>query len=252
MPGTAPGTLATTATRAAGDLEPGFFQYVKDILGQGKDAAGNATKATGKGLKAANAAILPGLAKNGLRIGAAGGILGLLSAGAEFADTDDPFMRNAAQAGGNLGGGLAGAGAGAALGTAILPGIGTVAGGVLGGMFGAGAGSNIAGGLYDTITDVSPEDRARQQAIKQANLNNKLALQQAATQRQIMVDDLQARIPLMKDVMAMKRADDMQRAERDLRINNDYNYANALNQALLNAQAQRGTQELALTQYMMN
>ena len=62
---------------------------------------------------------------------------------------------------------------------------------------------------------------------------------------------MQSRIPIMKDTMAIKRADDFARGERTLRVQNDYNYANALNQAMINAQQQAATQELALTQFMM-
>ena len=239
------------APRAYAGSNPGVIQYLQDMFTGGKQVAGNAANATGKGMKAANAAILPGLAKNGVRLAAGGGILSALAAAGEFADTEDSVARNATQAVGNVAGGWRGTLGGAALGTAIMPGIGTVLGGIGGGILGSVTGSNVGGGLYDAVMGESPEDRARQQRIKDANMNNKLALAQAATQRQIMVDDLQARMPMMKDAMAIKRQDDMLRAERELRVNNDYNYANALNQAMINAQQQAATQELALTQYMM-
>jgi len=242
MPGVSGGSrMATDALQSSPAAWDSFLQFL----------SGGADKAKGAA-KGANNAMKPGaLIGKGGKILAGGGILSALAAAGELADEDDPFARNVAQAAGNLAGGWGGAATGAALGTAILPGFGTVLGGIGGGIFGSMTGSNVAGGIYDTVTDVSPEDRRQQQIIKEANLKNKLALQQAATQRQITVDDLQSRIPIMKDTMAIKRADDFARGERTLRVQNDYNYANALNQAMINAQQQAATQELALTQFMM-
>jgi hypothetical protein len=222
-----------------------------NFFGGGKKAAGNAAAATGKGLKGANAAILPSLAKNGGRVLGASGLLAVLAAAGELADEEDPMGRNIAQAGGNAAFGLGGAATGAALGTMILPGVGTVIGGGLGGFFGSQAGSNLGGGLYDAVTNETPQERAQAQAIATANLNNKIRLQQADVDRSIRIADAQAQIPLMKDVMGIKRADDFARGERQLQVQEDYNYSNALNQAMINAQQQRAAQELAMTQYML-
>ena len=242
-------------TRLAGEVveeSPGVVKYIQDIFSGGKTAAVDGAKSTGNALKTANNAMKPAsLLKQGGRLAAGTGVLTVLSAASELADEDDPFARNATQAVGNGLGGWGGALGGAALGTAILPGIGTVIGGIGGGILGTEVGSNIAGGLYDAVMGESESDRREQQMIKDANLKQRLQLQQAATARQIMASDLEARLPYMKDAMAIKRQDDMARAERELRTQNDYNYANALNQAMLSAQNQRGIQELALTQYMM-
>ena len=248
-PYSASGALATAPVELAGQ-SPGVIQYLQDIFTGGKQAAGQGLQSAGKGLKGANSAIGSGLAKNGLKLAGAGGILSVLSAASEFAD-DDPIARNAAQAAGNLAGGWGGVAGGATLGTMVLPGVGTVVGAGLGGLFGTAAGSNIAGGVYDFVTGQSDEDRLRDQMVKDANLKQKLALQQAATQRQVMVDNREAMMPFVKDGLAVKREDDFARGERDLRIQNDYNYANALNQAMLQAQNNNNIQELALTQYMM-
>jgi len=243
------GNVNLSAVRPAGvagevvENTPGFMGYLQELIGAGAAGKSNALK------------YLRGKA---VPIAGATGVLSVLAAANELTDEEDPFARNLAQAGGNLAGGWAGAASGAALGASlgsVVPIVGTAAGGLIGGVaggiMGTGAGAGIAGSIYDTVTDVSPEDRRQQQIIKDANLKNKLALQQAATQRQIMVDDLQSRIPIMKDTMAIKRADDFARGERTLRVQNDYNYANALNQAMINAQQQAATQELALTQFMM-
>lgn len=231
---------AAPAGRLAGEVveqTPGMLDYLKQLVGGGKDVA----KGAGSAAKNANNALkLGSLAKHGGRIVGGGTILGLLSAAGELADDQDPMGRNVAQAGGNFAGGLAGAGTGFVLGNMVLPGIGGVIGAGIGGFTGSGAGSDLAGGVYDIATNESPEQRRRQNMMKDA-----------ATQRQIRVDDAQAMIPVMADGMAIKRADDFQRAERELAVQNDYNYANALNQAMVNAQQQRNMQDLALTQFMM-
>ena len=109
----------------------------------------------------------------------------------------------------------------------------------------------MAGGIYDLVTGESEADRESDKFVKEASLKQKLARAQAATQRQITVSNREAMMPFIKDGLAIKREDDFARGERDLRIQNDYNYANALNQAMLQAQNNNNIQELALTQYMM-
>lgn len=249
-PYSASGALATAPAQLAGQ-SPGVIKYLQDIFTGGKQAAGQGLQSAGNGLKGANAAVGSGLAKNGLKLAGAGGILSVLSAAGEFADEDDPLARNASQAVGNFAGGWGGAAGGAALGTMVLPGIGTAIGAIGGGILGTGVGSNIGGGIYDAVTGQSDEDRLRDQRVRDANLNNKLLLQAAATRRQIDVASKEAAMPFIRDGLAVKREDDFARGERDLRIQNDYNYANALNQAMLQAQNNNNIQELALTQYMM-
>lgn len=223
------------------EQSPGFRQMVLEALGLAGTQAKDAVKGVTQGAKGMNKGLGRAMLANGGKLAAGTGALALLSAATEFADPDDPVLRNAAQAAGNFGGGLAGAGSGALLGSAILPGVGTLVGAGIGGFVGSQGGSGLAGGVYDLMTNESPGERARKELIKNA-----------ATQRQIEIDDAQARIPLMADVMDLKRNDAFQRAERELRVQNEYNYANAVNQAMLNAQQQASLQNLALTQYMMS
>lgn len=247
MPGTS-GPL-----RVAGEAveQPGVWSRISDAFGGGKQQVAQGGKNLVQGAKSANAAINPGLLKNATKIAGAGGILTVLGAAGELADEDDPVTRNLAQAGGNALGGWSGAGTGFVLGNMVLPGLGGLVGAGVGGLFGSGAGANLAGGIYDAVTGESPEERARQKLLKDANLKDQIRRQQAATNNELMVDQLQAQMPLMKDAMAIRRQDDMLRAERELRVQNDYNYSNALNQAMLQAQNNAQLQNLAMTQFMM-
>jgi len=222
----------------------GWGSMLMELFGgygtQAKDAVKGVTQGTAQGARGLNTSLAANLAKNTGRLAAGSGALALIGAATEFADPDDPVLRNAAQAAGNFGGTLGGVGAGAALGTAILPGIGTVIGGTLGGYFGSRGGSGLGGGIYDLVTNETPEARNRKNRIRDA-----------AVDRQIAVADEEAMMPLLKQAMEVKRADQFARAERDLAIQNEYNFANAVNQAMLNGQQQRSLQNLALTQYML-
>ena len=226
------------------------MQYLQEIFTGGKKAAGQGLKGAGNGLKGANSAVSSGLAKNGLKLAGAGGILSVLSAASEFGD-DDPIARNASQAAGNFAGGWGGAAGGAALGTMVLPGIGTAIGAIGGGILGTGVGSNIGGGIYDAVTGQSDEERRKQKLIEDSNLQNEILRARAATELDIAVNGKEAALPFIKDGLAVRREDDFARQERNLSVQNDYNYANALNQAMLTAQNNRANQELALTQYIM-
>jgi len=55
----------------------------------------------------------------------------------------------------------------------------------------------------------------------------------------------------MSDLAKLKRADDFARADRNLELQNEYNYANALNQAMINAQAQENILDQAAMQYVL-
>jgi len=247
-PYSASGALVKSApSRLAGQVveaDPGWWAELMSSLGgrgtQAKDAVKGATQGAAQGAKGMNSALASNLLRNGGRLAAGTGALALIGAAQEFADPDDPVLRNAAQATGNFGGGLGGAASGALLGSAILPGVGTLVGAGLGGFFGSQAGSGLGGGIYDLLANETPEERARRNMIKDA-----------ATRRQIAVDDATAQIPIMADALELKRNDAFQRAERELKIQNEYNYANSVNQAMLNAQQQSNLQNLALTQFMM-
>ena len=240
--------MSTSASRMAGEAleeSPDFARYVMRLIrgggSQAKDAVGGITQGAKGAAQGANGAVKAGMVGNAGKIIGGTGVLAALGAATEFADTDDPVMRNASQAAGNFGGSLAGATSGAALGSLILPGIGTAIGGIAGGILGSNAGSGLGGGIYDMFNKpVSPEEKARQNLVKNA-----------AVQRQIAVDDIKAQIPLQRQAMEIARNDDFLRAERDLRIQNEYNYANAINQALNNAQQNAAMQQQAIAQIMM-
>ena len=99
------------------------------------------------------------------------GALAIVDAATEFADTDDPVLRNAAEAAGELGGGFAGMAGGAALGAglgSVVPIIGTGLGALLGGGLGymglAGAGKGLGAGVYDLLSGGEEGKRHRQAA----------------------------------------------------------------------------------------
>ena len=255
VPGGNVNLSATTSgpLRLAGEVveeSPGAMQWFSDLVSGGKAKAASTAKGAAKGWQGLNAGIYPALAKNAPRVAAGTGILTVLSAAGELADEDDPFARNAVQAVGNGLGGWIGVAGGALLGSTFGP-VGTVIGGIGGGILGTDVGSKIAGGIYDAVTGETPEERRKRKLIAEANIQDQLTRQRAATENEIMVNRLQAQMPLIKDGMAIKRQDDMLRAERELRVQNDYNYANALNQAMLQAQNNAQLQNLAMTQFMM-
>ena len=233
---------ATVPRMAGGAVEqsPGFRQMLSELIGGGGTQAKDAVKGVTQGASRANKGVAGLLRGNAGRLVAGTGVLSALAAASEFADTEDPLLRNASQAAGNFGGGLAGAAGGAAIGTAILPGIGTATGALIGGFSGSGLGSNIGGGIYDMINNTSPEERARDQMAKNAN-----------AQRSILLDDMKASMLMQKDAMLMKRNDDFARQDRDLQVQNEYNYANMVNQAVINSQANANLQQLAIAQQMM-
>ena len=175
------------------------------------------------------------------KLAGAGGLLAALGAASEFADTDDPIARNASEAAGNLTGGLGMGALGTAIGGLTLGPVGALAGGALLGSLGSGLGSDIAGGLYDAINQESPEDRELEKLRKQRDL-----------ERQMTVADRQAMMPLEKQALEIKRADDIARMERNLAVQNDYNFANTLNTSLLNGQQNAAAQQAALSAYLFS
>jgi len=243
------GMPGTNTSRLAGEVvesSPGMLEYISNFFQgrgtQAKDAIKGATQGAKNMGQGATAAASNAIAKNAGRLALGGTVLSVLNAAGEFNDPDDPVLRNTAEFVGNLTGGIGGGLGGGLIGQALIPipGVGFAIGSTLGSIYGSDALSNIGGGLYDLVNDESPADRARKDAL--AN---------AAVRREIAVKDAEAQLPLMVDQMKAMRADAFARAERDLAIQNEYNYANAANQMLVNGQQQRNLQALATTQYLL-
>ena len=70
-------------------------------------------------------------------------------------------------------------------------------------------------------------------------------------QSEIEADNFKQQLLAMSDLAKLKRADDFARADRNLELQNEYNYANALNQAMINAQAQENILDQAAMQYVL-
>lgn len=136
-------------------------------------------------------------------------VIALADAAGELGDSDDPMARNFTEAGGQLGGQAAGATLGAILGMPLGP-AGAWAGAGIGGWLGGGPGKQLAAGIYDLATGYKPltaEDKARNELM--ANERTKMLLTEEA--------------------MRIKLADDLQRQQALLDVQNAYNYQNALN-----------------------
>ena len=130
-------------------------------------------------------------------------------------------------------------GAGILLGTPFGP-IGQAVLGTAGAIYGADKLSDAAGGIYDAVVGESQGDRERKKRIKDA-----------AVLREIEADNFKQQLLAMSDLAKLKRADDFARADRNLELQNEYNYANALNQAMINAQAQENILDQAAMQYVL-
>lgn len=243
------GMPGTNTSRLAGEVvenSPGMLEYISNMFQgrgtQAKDAIKGATQGAKSMGQGATAAASNAIAKNAGRLALGGTVLSVLNAAGEFNDADDPVLRNTAEFVGNLTGGLGGGLGGGLIGQALIPipGVGFAIGSTLGSIYGSDALSNIGAGIYDLVVDESPEERRRKQTLKDA-----------AVRREIAVADAEAQLPILVDQMRAQRADDFARAERDLRIQNEYNFANAANQMLLNGQQQNNLQALATTQYLL-
>jgi len=180
--------------------------------------------------------------RNGMggKLVGAGGLLAVLAGAAELADqNDDPLAEKIARAvgvtGGNLGGGLAGAMAGTAVGGPI----GGVIGGVLGATGGGAAGKGIMSGLYGLVTNEDPQDKELSRMARQERL-----------QQQLKLEAMKNAIPIQQELMRLKQADDFERLKMQLAVNKDYNFANTMNTAALNAQQDAATQQALMTQYL--
>ena len=212
------------------------MDYLSGLWGGGKEKAAG----VGQTLRNANNAVKPAnLLKVARPIAGSTALLSILAAAGELADEDDPLLRNATQAVTNAGGGLAGAGTGFVLGNMIFPGVGGLIGAGLGGYYGSQAGSNAGGGIYDLLTGDNPMKRKLRQ-------DNQVFMQKLE-QEKLQAQQNQA---LTAQAMEIERADAFARAERDLQIANEYNFANSLNQQVLMRQQANTLQNLAMQQYM--
>ncbi len=170
----------------------------------------------------------------------AAGTLALVDALGEFRE-EGPVQRNASGAAGNA----AVTALGALLGVPFGGPAGAIGGAALGGtlanMFLGDTGADIGTGIYDEVTGYSPE-------AEKANRAREEILKNAANNVQALVNQKQALMPVTAKELEMYRLEDMARAEQDLRLKNDYNFANTLNQSLLAAQQNAALQQLAITQ----
>ena len=170
----------------------------------------------------------------------AAGTLALVDALGEFRE-EGPVQRNASAAAGNLGITALGALLGLPFGGPAGAVGGAVLGGSLANMFLGETGADVGTGIYDAVTGYSPEAQA---AIKKRQEK----LLDAKNNLQIMINNRQGLMPVTAKELEMYRLEDMARAEQDLRLKNDYNFANTLNQSLLAAQQNAALQQLAITQ----
>jgi hypothetical protein len=178
---------------------------------------------------------------NGGKLAGAGGLLAVLAGAAELADQDDPLSKNIAEALGLTGGNLAGGAAGAAAGMFLGGPVGAVIGGTLGATGGGAAGKGVMSGLYNLVTGEDPDDRKLELLAKQRRLE--MALENEA---------LQGQIPLMAEIAKLKQADDFERLKMQAAVNRDYNFANTMNTAALNAQQNAQVQQALLTQALFS
>lgn len=153
--------------------------------------------------------------------------LGVVAAGVpallEFTDTKDPVARNAMQAGGRFAGSLGLGTAGALLGSFAGP-VGTFVGGTLGGMLGDAVGGGALGGVYDAIAG-TPEDRRREEELKDSRNKTKMELERATEL-----------MPVIQKLADMQAAREVNIARRNMEILNDYNFANRLSTSSLMSQ----------------
>lgn len=176
---------------------------------------------------------------NKFKLAGAGGLLALLAGAAELTDQNDPVTKNLAEGGGivagNAGGGLLGAMAGTAIGGPI----GGLIGGVLGATGGGAAGKGIMSGLYGLVTNEDPQDKELRRMAKQERL-----------QQQLKLEAMKNAIPIQQELMRLKQANDFERLKMQAAVNKDYNFANTMNTAALNAQQDAATQQALMTQYL--
>ena len=164
---------------------------------------------------------------------------------------DDGFGRNLSQAGARTAADLATTAGLAALGTAILPGIGTVGLPLLASIMGvqttqlAKARLASATGLYNAVTGTTAEDeqRRKQRVRDEEDAASKLGIElnrMEGAEGQALA-------------LAAKEAELKNSVNKfNLGLQNEYNYANMLNQAALNQQQINANQSAQLAAYLMN
>ena len=176
-------------------------------------------------------------------------VLALADAAGELADPNEPASRNLSEAGGqltgNVAGGFSGAGLALALGAGSLTGpfapLVIPAAIAAGSWLGGGGGKALAGEVHDLITGYSPQEEEARKARKKI-------LADAANNAQAYALQKKTLMPITEQELEMYRQADAARAEQELRLKNDYNYANTLNETLLAAQQNAALQQLAMSQ----
>ena len=177
-------------------------------------------------------------------------LLGSLAAGAQEMGDGEGAGRNLTQAGFRAGADLATTAGAAALGTAILPGIGTVGLPILVNALGlneaVGKGaSGLGTGLYNIITGTTAEDAKDERARRKAEAD-------AASQLGIDMNRLEG-MGAGTLALAAKQAELNNSINKfNLGLQNEYNYANMLNQAALNQQQINANQSAQLAALLMN
>ena len=166
----------------------------------------------------------------------AAGTLALVDALGEFRE-EGPVTRKASGAAGNLGV----TALGALLGLPFIKVGGPIWGATLANTLLGDTGADIGTGIYDAVTGYSAE-------AEKANKARQEILKNAANQAQALALQKQTLMPITEQELEMYRQADAARAEQDLRLKNDYNYANMLNQSLLAAQQNAALQQLAISQ----
>jgi len=91
------------------------------------------------------------------------------------------------------------------------------------------------------FTGYSPE-------AEKANRAREEILKNAANEAQAYALQKKTLMPITEQELEMYRQVDAARAEQELRLKNDYNFANTLNQTLLAAQQNAALQQLAMSQ----
>ena len=65
-------------------------------------------------------------------------------------------------------------------------------------------------------------------------------------------EKLKSQLPIMAEVAKLKQADDFERLKMQAAVNRDYNFANTMNTAALNAQQNAQVQQALLTQALFS
>ena len=177
-------------------------------------------------------------------------LLSSVAAGAQEMGDGEGTGRNLTQAGFRTGADFATNAAAAALGTAILPGVGTVGLPILVNALGlneaVGKGaSSIGTGLYNAITGTTAQDAKLDRELQELE-------KRASTQLGIDITRKEAEGLALLDLATKQAAlnNSVNRMNTDLAM--EYNYANMMNQALLNQQQNNANQSAQLAAMILN